>query len=238
MKSVRNTAALAAAVVGGLTFASGADGADDADRRGLQVGGQDGRGRAGSARADGVHRQRRLLRVGEGDRAGQAGQGRRGLGRPGSDGQLELRARAARHRARQVLQVQRLGLPVLERDDAAGGQRASATRCRCAATGWTASTGTGRRWSTRRRCTAAARCRRTRRTARTRRCRCTAATTTAACCASDPKDGTIYLQVGDTGRRGQRRTWSTGRSCSRPVTARSATTSSAGRTRTRTTSRA
>ena len=67
----------------------------------------------------------------------------RGRARP--DRQLRLRARPARHRARQVLPPQRLRLPVLERDDAAAPTTTPGARCRRWATASTASSGTARR---------------------------------------------------------------------------------------------
>ena len=59
----------------------------------------------------------RLPGAREGERPGQAGQERRRAGhRPRPRGELELGARPARHRAAPEVQAQRLGLPVLERE--------------------------------------------------------------------------------------------------------------------------
>ena len=93
--------------------------------------GGDGHQRAQPARADGVDRRQRLPGAREADGPGQArAQRRHAGGRPRSDRQLRVRARPARHRARQVLPPQRLRLPLLERDDAAGRQQRHAGRAR------------------------------------------------------------------------------------------------------------
>ena len=76
-------------------------------------------------------------------RPGQARQGRRGArhgARPRR--QLELRARPARHRTAPAVQEERLGLPVLEREQDRAPTAPPATASGCSATASTASSGT------------------------------------------------------------------------------------------------
>ena len=82
-------------------------------------------------------------------------------GRARPDGQLQLRARPAGHRAGQVLQAQRLRLPLLERDDAGGRQRRRRRRAAAGQPARPLPVGRHDARPTRRRCTAAARSRRT-----------------------------------------------------------------------------
>ena len=70
---------------------------------------------ARSTDVDGLPRRRRLPGAREGERPGQARQGRRSAGNGArSRRQLELGARPARHRAAPEVQEERLGLPLLE----------------------------------------------------------------------------------------------------------------------------
>ena len=157
--------------------------------------------------------------LGEGDRAGQAGQGRRGHRRARSDGQLELRARPAGHRARQATSSS------TARSTSTGARPRSrrttrpATRCRCAATGSTASTGTGR----------ALVYEKTLHRSRALQDDVTNRTNPAMPLYRGNHNGGVRARRTRTARStcrsatpagaGSCRTWSTGRSCSRPVTA-------------------
>ena len=211
----------------------GADGADGGRSEARGAGGR----RPGSvSRCRWSSSARRLLRAREGDGQGQAGQERRDVGGARPRRQLQLRARPARHRARQVLPPQRVRLPVLERDAAPG---PTATPCPTStrwATGSTATSGTARALVVRQ--DAAADARRVQIGRRVSRVR---GNHNGGPIRSGP-DGKIYLIAGDTGRRGQTQNLVDGPFVyplpATPTTTSSATTSSAARTPTPSTSRA